>query len=392
MIPSLITNTRTSETPLQARLPELNEEPFKQAQLAEMLAMFSSVGQQGVIDPAYVATLLDLLAHEHDRYLHIQQKIRELFALSTEITLSLTTLQEPPSMLSQESGELADDGDVLTQRSPVAQNRVSPTLYAVCLGPFALRQRSNAIKLCSNRNGQAILRFLIAQSDHSASADTLMDLLWPEDTADVALRKLHVTLSILRNCLRAWCSPFHNAILYRHGIYQLNPAITLHSDVEEFLTFYHAGQKADGEQAISYFEKACAFYTRPFLLEDLYADWSFTRREQLRQIHLNMSAVLSSHYLTKHSYDTAVHWALEMIKENPCDESAHRQLMRIYVLQGRRNDALRQYQRCLHILNEELNLPPMPETEALYRAILHGDMETVSSSTIERMCQEQSIS
>jgi DNA-binding SARP family transcriptional activator len=390
MIPSLTKNTtythlKSPEPLLQTRLPEATTDLSEQAQLAEILALFSSASQRDMVGPSYVATLLDLLNQDHDQYLYIQQKIRELFALSTEIALSLatlTTLQASPYRPSQEDNKHAEVGDFQAQYSPEEQASASPTLYAICFGPFAVYQQGVSTKLCTNRNSQTTLRFLIAQPDHCASADTLMDLLWPEDPADVALRKLHVTVSILRSCLRAGCSPHHNAILYQHGIYQLNPAIILHSDVEEFLALYHAGQKAGGETAIPYFERACALYKRPFLLEDLYADWSFTRREQLRQIHLKMSSVLSSHYLMKHRYDTAMHWALEMIKENPCDESAHRQLMRIYALQGRRNDALRQYQRFRHMLKQELNLLPMPETEALYQAILHGNIEAVNSSEI----------
>ncbi|HLZ57014.1 MAG TPA: BTAD domain-containing putative transcriptional regulator [Ktedonosporobacter sp.] len=388
MIPSLTTSTHTflqqAETLSQARILELIADPFEQAKLLDLLSMFSSVGQRGAVDPSYVTALYEQVEQEYNRYSHIQQKIQELLTLfkeiNAEITLSLSTTQEAPSRLVQETAGLVGEEDRIAQPIFSEQYIDSPALYTVCFGSFTVYHQGVPIKLCSNRNGQAILRFLIAQPDHCASADTLMDLLWPEDPTDVALRKLHVTLSILRNCLRARCSPYDNAILYRHGIYQLNPAITLHSDVEEFLTLYYAGQKASGEVAISYFEKACALYTRPFLMEDLYADWSFSRREQLRQVHLNMSTTLSSHYLKIYCYDTAAHWALEIIKENPCDESAHRQLMRIYAIEGRRNDALRQYQHCQRLLHEELNLPPMPETKALYHAIQRGDLDMVKVS------------
>lgn len=55
--------------------------------------------------------------------------------------------------------------------------------------------------------------------------------------------------------------------------------------------------------------------------------------------------------------------------DNPADERAHRELMRLYALSGRRHDALRQYQACVKTLAAR-NMRPAPETEALYWQIM----------------------
>jgi DNA-binding SARP family transcriptional activator len=109
-------------------------------------------------------------------------------------------------------------------------------------------------------------------------------------------------------------------------------------------------------------------------MEDLYADWSFPRREQLRQIRREMCSALATHYLETRSYEQASRWGTAIIEENCCDEVAYQQLMRIYALQGRRNAALQLYQRCQQALIEELGIQPMPETMALYQAIISGEL------------------
>jgi len=316
-------------------------------------------------------------------YSRLQQKMQELLTLSAEIEaemkagrIALSTLQ---TGLSRESSSLTIPAPGDIQPVATTPDHTQFTFYASCFGRFVIYYRGSPLKLCSNRNAQAMLRFLIAQPDHSASADTLMDMFWPEDDADVASRKMHVTVSILRNTLRGGCNLPYHFILYKHGVYRLDPAVSLHSDIEEFLSLYHMGQKSTGEAAIGHFEKACALYTRPFLIEDLYANWSFVYREQFRQMYLHMSDVLSSYYLALQTYDAAAQWTMRIIKENACDEVAHRRLMRIYTLQGRRNDALRQYRTCQRILHEELNMQPLAETEALYQAILKGDLEMVAN-------------
>jgi len=72
-------------------------------------------------------------------------------------------------------------------------------------------------------------------------------------------------------------------------------------------------------------------------------------------------------------YEYAMRWIGAILKENRCDEVAHQQLMRAYAAQGRRSEALRQYQLCARILVEELGVQPMPETISLFQAILNNE-------------------
>jgi DNA-binding SARP family transcriptional activator len=202
-----------------------------------------------------------------------------------------------------------------------------------------------------------------------------MAVLWPEGEPEVAHHKLQVAISALRRSLNNGyaCDPGGGYILYKNRVYQLTPAVMLQSDVDEFLALYHSGHQSSKGVAAAQYEKACQLYTGPFLIEDLYADWSFFRREQLSQAYLTMCSTLAEHYLEAGRDEDALKWATAMLKENRCDEAAHQQLMRAYVALGRRNDALRQYQRCQHVLNEELGVSPMPETVELFHTILHAE-------------------
>jgi DNA-binding SARP family transcriptional activator len=83
-----------------------------------------------------------------------------------------------------------------------------------------------------------------------------------------------------------------------------------------------------------------------------------------------MCQALTEHYLAQQSYDDAAKWATAVLKQNRCDETAHRRLIQIYALQGRRSEALQQYQRCKQILHEELSVQPLPETTHLFQTLL----------------------
>ncbi|GHO87636.1 AfsR/SARP family transcriptional regulator [Dictyobacter formicarum] len=249
-----------------------------------------------------------------------------------------------------------------------------PPLFITCLGPFEVRQQDNVLPLCSSYSGRRILRYLIAQSGYRASSDTLQTLLWPEDEPEVAQRKLHSAISALRRALHQGQvrQPGNGYVVYKQRSYALNPATTICTDVDEFLQLYQTG-KQGGKEQVTCYEQACLLYNRPFLMEDVYEDWSSLQREQLSRVYFTMCQTLTEHYLAQQCYDDATKWATAVLKENPCNEAAHRQLMQIYACQGRRSEALQQYQRCKRILHEELTVQPLPETTCLFHTLLAND-------------------
>ena len=78
-------------------------------------------------------------------------------------------------------------------------------------------------------------------------------------------------------------------------------------------------------------------------------------------------------------YPAAAQWATAMLEEDRCNEAAYRQLMRAYAGEGRRAEALRQYQRCEQVLQAELGVTPMPETTAVFYAVLKGEIPPVET-------------
>jgi predicted ATPase len=63
---------------------------------------------------------------------------------------------------------------------------------------------------------------------------------------------------------------------------------------------------------------------------------------------------------------------------DPHRETAHRALMRLYVRQGRRAQALHQYQRLIELLRRDLGAEPEPETRRLYQALIRKPLALIS--------------
>jgi DNA-binding SARP family transcriptional activator len=251
------------------------------------------------------------------------------------------------------------------------------SLHITCFGRFEVRRRdpsSHPITLCANLKGQAILRYLVAQPKHRETVDMLMAALWPEEDPKTAEHKLRIAISALRCSLNREIvsEPGGGYILCKDQVYHINPMAQLYCDTEEFLALYQAGQKAgDSQAAMLYYERACQLYSGPFLAEDIYAEWSYFRREELTKIYVTMCDRLTEYYMQSQGYDAVVKWASAILKVDRCDEAAHRQLMRANAAQGRRSEALRQYQQCQKVLREELGVQPMSETQKLIHTLLN---------------------
>lgn len=345
----------------------------------EAMTAFTLAYNQLTSQHSDLASLLDALIGSRQRYEEAKQEVQEaskrLVAAESEQQQHLTTLEHllPDLLRLLEESSLALDrlpnvsmGQHAPSQAP-GSGLALPALEFTCFGHFQVKRLGRVVALCPNRKGQTILRYLVAKPGHRETLDKLIEILCRDDEPEVGRHKLEVALSALRCSLnRSYpCEPGSGYILYQHGAYQLNPAVAIRTDVEEFLELYQAGYRAGGDEAIIWYERACHLYTGPFLTEDLYADWTFIRREQLSQVYLAMCSTLAESALKRGHFEEALQWTTASLSENRCDETAHQQLIRAYLALGRRSEALRQYERCQQMLDEELGVQPLPETTKL---------------------------
>jgi len=370
----------TQETSFPGRLLEAGLSCLRQEHYSEGLAIVTRVRQELLAHHGSVISMLDALVQSYAGYLQTRE---ELLRAGKRFAQADSDRQAQLQAIESLLPTLADNTD---NRAEMPSSSSTPSLlrpeiapsdtglYITCFGSFGIWRAGKPVTLCSSRNGQSILRFLVAQPRRSTTVDTLLDLFWPQDEAEVAQRKLHIAMSALRRSLNqgGLSGPGIGYIICKNRMYSLNPEMSIHTDVEEFLQCYQVGRRSTGERVVCY-ERACLLYTGPFLSEDLYADWSFHLREQLARMYMTMCKALADHYLHIERYEDAMKWSHAVLKENRCDETAHRQLIQVYAAQGYRSEALQQYHSCELILHEELGVSPLPETTRLLQILLTNE-------------------
>ncbi len=238
-------------------------------------------------------------------------------------------------------------------------------LRLLLLGPPRL-EREDQILEVDTRKATALLAYL-ALSGERPSRDWLAAFLWPDTDDRRAKAALRRTLSALKSAVGA------------EAIFANREVIGLEADTAwcDVTAFQQALQQGNLAEAVELYRDD--FLTGFSLRDSLpFDDWQLQQQESLRRALTQALAQLAQ----TTTGQTAVAHARRWCQIDPLREEAHRTLMRLLAENGRSAEALRQYRDCVRILDEELGVPPLPETTGLYQAI-QNDRLTQKESAAE---------
>lgn len=215
-------------------------------------------------------------------------------------------------------------------------------------------------------NTARAMLFLLVSYPEGMTRDRIIEMLWPDTARSRGQGTFHSTLYRLRAALSK------DAVVHRDGGYRINPTIAYRYDVDEFLDLCEQAE-ADTEQAHVARRRAIALYRGSFFdVGD--GEWVVALRERL---YLSMMALLlaeGQHMAQENQLlDAAAHYG-RAISLDSYDERAHRGVMWCRASMGDRTGALRQFQECTRILDEELGVPPSEDTLQMHRDILSEDL------------------
>ncbi len=257
----------------------------------------------------------------------------------------------------------------------IAADRSTAPLSIRLLG--GLEVRRGDVLLAEHVWGRKRDRLLFAYlliAGQPVSREALLDALWPSLAPAQAGASLRVAWSRLKRALEPGFnegqpSAYLEAEAGRCGLRWSSIA----TDVLEFeRMMVRAGHVPDLGQRVSLLESAVALYRGDLLPEDANEPWTVVERERLRSIYLSALRRLAESKETLGRSEEAADLVRAMLRVEPWQEEAYRWLMRLLVRLGRRSEAVHAYRECEEVLRRELQVPPSPETTALFEAIASG--------------------
>jgi DNA-binding SARP family transcriptional activator len=205
-------------------------------------------------------------------------------------------------------------------------------------------------------------------------------MLWSQRAPAQSKKYLRQTLWQVHSALAAHGQDGEDAslLLVDDEWIRCNPSCDLWLDVAVFEGAYDQAQGIAGsdldETRSDGLRAAVQLYSGD-LLQGCYEDWCLFERERLQNMYLGMLDKLVVFCEVNGEYEAGLAFGSRALRVDRARERTHRQMMRLYCLSRNRSDALRQYERCVEALREELDVEPSRRTLDLVEWIRAGKLE-----------------
>jgi DNA-binding SARP family transcriptional activator/tetratricopeptide (TPR) repeat protein len=244
------------------------------------------------------------------------------------------------------------------------------TIELQLFGGFAAKADGQAISGLRAAAPARLFAYLALNRETGARRAFLAGLFWPDGSDLRARRRLSHTLWVLQTAL-AEVAP--SLIQADRDTIGLDPDAEVWIDTAEFERQIDQFDVRRREGTAHLHADSLAYTIdlyRGDLLSDHYDDWVEPARLRLREKYLVGLENLVQLQKSSRDYRCALVSARRMVAETPLSERSHLELMRLYWLVGRADEAIAQHQVCKRMLREDLGVEPSQDLNALKDRIL----------------------
>lgn len=222
------------------------------------------------------------------------------------------------------------------------------------------------------RRARQVFAVLAARHGRIQSKDSLADAVWGDDLPGNHVAALEHYISVIRRRIQPRGSAASWFIVTRSGGY-LFDTDRVELDLAEVRGRIRRLDDVPpgGPERLNLQEEILELAQELPFPEDPYADWAESARGEVQIAAVGARLELAAAVLPGNAA-RSLRLAQEAIELNPFLEHAHRAAMAAAVAMDRPDDALRLFERCRRLLDEELGVAPSAELVKLRHAVLAG--------------------
>lgn len=235
----------------------------------------------------------------------------------------------------------------------------------VCLfGAYPIRVNGQPYHLGISGSTEQLFQYLLVNLGRESRREYLADLFWRGSTAERQRSALNSAIWRIKRQLR----DVEGVDLQCDGpAVHLQIDASVEMDARELTGIVHSLAPGDdlSEAVAIRLRRALDACDAPFM-DGVTSDWVLTERERLFNLQIRGLTLLMHWLGQQRKYEDALEIGRRLLAADPARESAQCEVMWLYMLNGQRAQAIRQYQLFRAWLRHELDIEPMPETKALY--------------------------
>lgn len=261
------------------------------------------------------------------------------------------------------------------QLSDLLTKRENAPIQVFTLGSFRVLRENKEVgaKEWGRDTAVQLFQFLVtARERRSLHKEQILDRLWEDADTKAGEQNFKVALHGINKALEP-DRPRRTEprFILRQGVtYQLNtPEIWIDADaVDHCIEIGNQALNTDNKLAEEAYREAINLHHGIYLPNRLYEDWSSEERERLQVLTLGAIITLSELLLEKNPMES-IRLAKQALQIDAAWEDAYRVQMQAYSNKGNRPMAIKTYQNCVKVLEEEFGIDPLPETKKLFQKI-----------------------
>ncbi len=250
-------------------------------------------------------------------------------------------------------------------------------LQAQLFGRYSVQLDHQPVSSINVPRLQVLFAYLLLHHNTPMLRSNLSYRLWPDSNETQARTNLRNLLHLLRQALPDCDHYLH----IDNQLIQWLPEIEFDLDVEGFEAELGQADRFESQADLIHcrlsLESAVAVY-KGEMLPGCYSEWIIEERQRLSQKYMQALERLIVLLENQRSYRKAISYAQDLLRFDPLQESAYRQLMRLHLLSGNRGEAIVVYNTCAAVLQRELSVKPSPVTDELYQRILKAGTRPLS--------------
>ena len=249
------------------------------------------------------------------------------------------------------------------KRNPTSDVRVN------FLGQLNLRIGNGKSLPINGRLTTDLLSWMFFHHKVKWHRDKLIGKFWEGIEPQAARNSLRVNIYNLKKYLKENLG--HPIPIINEGaFYFFNPEINFQTDVDEFKHHFHIGRndfrREKMDNAIIHFQKAMDLYKGDLLENSTECSWCVFDRENLNNQYLETMYFIAQIKIKEEKYPEAIFLFRKILEKDNLRESAHRGIMKCYMILKQRSLAIRQYMICEKILWEEYKMKVSTEILVLF--------------------------
>ena len=266
--------------------------------------------------------------------------------------------------------------NIADQLNQINEKRNTATIQVQTLGNFQVWVNGEKVhpKEWGRDKTEQLFQFLVtARHRRGLQREQIIDRLWEDIDSKAGEQVFKVALHGINKVLEPNRENRAEArFIIRQGLtYQLGlEDMWIDADaMEQYIALGNQFYPDHPDSAKMAFQSAIALHHGTYLPNRLYEDWSSDERERLQILALNTTITLGELLLDENPLES-IRLAQQALLIDPTWEDAYRLEMQAYLNKGNRPMAIKTYQQCKEILDEEFGIAPLPETQRLMKDIL----------------------